>query len=80
MVKVSAMGFPAKGRSAAIRPYRKNLLGAVKKRFAWAFSQKRRRPTWKAAMRLLQPLSSQNYTDSADTEFDSMRIPSVRRF
>ena len=44
------------------------------------FMREERHRTWKAAMRLLEPISPPNYTDSTDTEFDSMTISSIRRF
>jgi hypothetical protein len=45
MVKSSASRFPAKGQAVVIRPYRKNLIGPVRRKFVLTSSQKDRRHT-----------------------------------
>jgi hypothetical protein len=67
MVKGAASRFPASGQLAIIRPYRKNLLGRVKRRFVSIFSAKNRKSTLKAVTRLRQLLLQQNSIDSTDT-------------
>jgi hypothetical protein len=80
MVKGSASRFPARGQLAVIRPYRKNLLGSGEEKIRFDVFCEGTQTYIDSCYAFASPLLQPNYTDSTDTEFDSMTISSIRRF
>jgi hypothetical protein len=80
MVEGAATRFPARGQSAAIRPYRKNLMWSREENVRFDVFSEEDRAYVESRYAYAEPAVGQSSTDSMVIGFGSMTIPITRRF